>query len=200
MDPVVKKSISIIAAVFILVVMYIGSYLPYTKSSLYISTLQQISSVHSLSEFEARLSQPLDFWSPIGQEELVRNTANVAVNVVSGSTDASITKEVVRYITSYFQPILDYGKGMSFDQNLYILGALNEVAFQKTGDASYLQAAQGYFERGEQMSPNRPQFLYGLFDVYRFENNTAATKATGGKILSLWPDDQNVKAVLASLK
>ena len=60
---------------------------------------------------------------------------------------------------------------MSFGQDLYLLGAINETAYAHTGNPAYLAAAQRYYEEGVAMGPNRPQSLYGLFDVYRAEGN-----------------------------
>jgi len=47
--------------------------------------------------------------------------------------------------------------------------------------------------QGISRAPHRPQFLYGLLDVYRLQGNTAGVIDTRDKILALWPDDQRVK-------
>ncbi len=81
---------------------------------------------------------------------------------------------------------------MSSGQDLYLLGAINEMAFVRTGDPLDLQASQRYYEKGEQLGPNRPQVLYGLFDIYRAENNVSGATAIADKILANWPSDQSV--------
>ena len=53
---------------------------------------------------------------------------------------------------------------MSFGQDLYLMGAINETAYAHTGNPAYLAAAQKYYEEGVALGPNRPQSLYGLFD------------------------------------
>ncbi|HVO28649.1 MAG TPA: hypothetical protein VMT81_01550 [Candidatus Paceibacterota bacterium] len=199
MNPTAKKIIAIAISVAILSVAYYGEYLPLRKAQMFIATLQglQGNPPTSLADLENRLSVPLDYPSPIGQEELVRNTANSVLGFVQQSPDATTTDELVGFLMGYYQPILSRGRGMSFGQDLYLVGAINEVAFARTGQANFLSTAQQYYEEGEQLGPNRPQPLYGLFDVYRAEGNVTGTVAIADKILTNWPSDQSVKQALA---
>jgi hypothetical protein len=111
---------------------------------------------------------------------------------VQQSADATTTASIMSFLGKYYDPITARGKGMSFGQDLYLLGAINEMAFVRTGDRSYLQASQQYYEEGERLGPNRPQSLYGLFDVYRAEDNAAEVTTIGEKILANWPTDRNI--------
>jgi hypothetical protein len=185
-----KKIIGILASVFIMSVAYYGSYLPLQKSQSFIATLQSLSSVKSLQEFEAKLSTPLDLPSPIGQEELVRNTSNITLNLVQQNNSSGTIGEVVSYIEKYYAPIIDRGRGMSFEQNLYVLGTINEIAFIKTHNLKYLEDAHKYYDEGLTLGPTRPQFLYGMFDIYRTEGNVDGARAIKDRILSEWPGDQ----------
>lgn len=199
MNPTSKKIIAIAVSVAILAIAYYGSYLPLRKAQGFIATLQglQTTPPTSLQDLETRLAVPLNTPSPIGQEELVRNTANSVLNFVQQSPDATSTDELVGFIMGYYQPILSRGKGMSFGQDLYLVGAINEIAFAQTGQANFLSTAQQYYEEGEVLGPNRPQPLYGLFDVYRAEGNVASATAIGDKILANWPTDTTVRQALA---
>ena len=78
---------------------------------------------------------------------------------------------------------------MSFGQDVYILGMINEIAFLKTKEPKYLQAAEKYFKMGQTLGPKRPQTLYGLLDVYRMSGNIDAFKKIADQVLSQWPDD-----------
>ena len=102
------------------------------------------------------------------------------------------TATLVSYLDNYYAPIIANGKGMSFGQDLYLMGAINELAFVHTQNPAYLIAAQKYYEMGVTLGPNRPQCLYGLFDVYRAEGNVASTTAIADRILSNWPTDTSV--------
>ena len=48
---------------------------------------------------------------------------------------------------------------MSFGQDLYLEGAINELAFAGTGDPTYLAAAQHWYGEAVQLGPNRPQAI-----------------------------------------
>lgn len=199
MNPTSKKIIAIAISVAILSIAYYGSYLPLRKAQGFIATLQglQTTPPTSLQDLETRLSVPLDEPSPIGQEELVRNMANSVLSFVQQSPNATSTDELVSFMMGYYDPILARGKGMSFGQDLYLVGAVNEIAFAQTGQANFLSTAQQYYEEGEELGPNRPQPLYGLFDVYRAEGNVSGTVAIGDKILANWPTDTTVSQALA---
>lgn len=197
-DRTYQKVIGIIIVAAILGVAFYGSYLPMRKAEIFISTLQnlQTSPATSLSDLETRLSVPLNYPSPIGQEELVRNMANSVLSFVQQGGDASSTGELIGFLNQYYSPILDAGKGMSFGQDLYLEGAINEIAFAQTGNQTYLAGALKYYLEGNQLGPNRPQPLYGLFDVYRAEGDTADAVKVGTKIDQNWPTDTTIQQSL----
>ncbi len=193
-----KQVIAVVTSLLILAVAAYGSYFPMRKAEMFIATLQslQTSPVNSLNDLTARLSVPLDYPSPIGQEELVRNTANNILSFISQGADPTSTAVLVSFLNSYYDPIIARGRGMSFGQDLYLMGAINEMAYVHTGNPAYLADSQKYYEEGVELGPNRPQSLYGLFDVYRAEGNVESTTATGEKILSNWPSDTSIAGSL----
>ena len=195
-----KQVIAVILTVAILAVAWWGSYAPMRKAEMFISTLQGLQSTpaSSLQDLENRLSAPLDAPSPIGQEELVRNMANNILSFVQRSNDASTTAALITFLHGYFDPIIANGKGMSFGQDLYLMGAIEEAAFVRTGNPQYLADAQKYYETAVQLGPNRPQALYGLFDIYRFEGNVQGAIGIAQKITTLWPTDTNIQQGLAA--
>ena len=196
------RTYKITAAVIIVAIIFgvtaYGSYMPMRKAQMFISTLQglQTSPATSLNDLETRLSTPLDYPSPIGQEELVRNMANSVLAFVQQAPDASSTAALIGFLDGYYNPILNSGKGMSFGQDVYLEGAINEIAFAETGSQTYLAAATKWYQEANQLGPNRPQALYGLFDVYRAANNTTDTIATGQHILANWPSDIRIQQAL----
>lgn len=199
MDNTVKKVIGIILVALILGVAAYGTYLPMRKAQMFIATLQglQTQPVSSLNDLESRLTPSLEYPSPIGQEELVRNFANSVLSFVQQGGNATSTKELVGFLNSYFNPILEGGRGMSFGQDLYLEGAINEMAFAQTGDSSYLVNAKQYYLEGNAIGPDRPQPLYGLFDVYRALGDATDTVMIANKILANWPADTRIKDGLA---
>ncbi len=202
MDRTVKGTIATALAIIILAVAAYGSYLPLRKAELFINTLGSFQSQPptSLQDFEGRLAAPLDYPSPIGQEELVRNTANSVLGLLQrGVGSTSTVAAIVGFVQSYYDPIIARGKGMSFGQDVYLEGAMNELAFAGTEDTSFLNAAKQYYLEGLALGPNRPQTLYGLFGLYRASGDTTDAIAIGQKILSNWPSDASVQAALGSM-
>ncbi len=199
MDSTVRKVIAVVLGAFVVGVGIYGSYLPLRKAQTFISTLQSLQSspASSLSELESRISIPIEYPSPIGQEELVRNVANSVLSFVQRSQDATTTANLIGFLHTYYDPILDQGSGMSFGQDVYLMGAINEIAFAGTGDPHYLLDAQKYYSEGNQLGPNRPQPLYGLFDVYRAEGNVTGTVMIANKIHTNWPGDTRIQQSLA---
>jgi hypothetical protein len=196
-----KKTIAVIAAAFILGVSYWGNYLPLRKSQAFIQAVRTTGSARTLEEFTAIMSVPLDSPSPIGQPELVRNMANTVTNVLRGQAgrDPRLVEALVGYVNHYYQPLLSQPRGMSFGQDLYILGFMNQVAFAQTGDPKYLEQAREHFGMAHRLAPRRPQPLYGLLDLARLAGDRAEAERISGIILGYWPEDPLVRQVLDSL-
>jgi hypothetical protein len=199
MDRTLKGTIAVVISAFILFVAVYGSYMPMRKAQMFIGTLQsfQAQPPTSLQDLENRISVSLDYPSPIGQEELVRNTANSVLSLIQRGTDATTTAALINFLDGYYDPIIAQGRGMSFGQDVYLEGAVNEIAFVRTGDPSYLGKSLQYYRQGNALGPNRPQPLYGLFDVYRTIGDVTDTQATAQKILTNWPMDQSIPGALA---
>jgi len=199
MDRTLKGTIAVVISAFILFVAVYGSYMPMRKAQMFIGTLQsfQAQPPTSLQDLENRISVSLDYPSPIGQEELVRNTANSVLSLIQRGTDATTTAALINFLDGYYDPIIAQGRGMSFGQDVYLEGAVNEIAFVRTGDPSYLGRSLQYYRQGNALGPNRPQPLYGLFDVYRTIGDVTDTQATAQKILTNWPMDQSIPGALA---
>lgn len=178
-----------------------GNYLPWTKSVSFINAMRSLDSVNSLSGFETTISQPLDIPSPIGQEELVRNVASTIAGFLRQSNATNdLMKEAILYLNKYYQPVLDRHRGMSFEQDLFLNGLINETAFFKTKDPQYLVNSQKYYEEGFGLGPKRPQFLYGLLDIYQIEGQKDRAETMGEQIVSQWPDDGRTKLILSRLE
>ena len=192
MNPDIKKAIAVSAAIFILLVAYYGSYLPMRKSTIFIDTMQSSYKIKTISDFESMFSVPLDYASPIGQEELVRSMANTINGSIQNVADPKALNELVNYAEKYYAPIVARNKGMSFGQDIYLLGVMNEVAFLKTKEPKYLQAAEKYFKMELALGPKRPQGLYGLLDVYRIGGNIDEFKKIASQVLSQWPSDTRI--------
>jgi len=183
-----KKIAAVLASFALLGAAYYGSYLPYKKSRAFIAALMKTPKTSSVAEYTALFSEALAVKSPIGKEEIVRSIANNLLGGLQQTDNPNVIAEIIAYVHSIYDPIIARGKGMSFMQNLYILGVMHEAAFVKTNDSRYLDAALDYFNRGFEVAPKRPQFLFGLFDVYRFRKDNKKAEDIARLIVAQWPD------------
>lgn len=197
-----KKIIAVVSSLALLWAIYYGSYLPFKKSQSFIDVLRNMANMTSIEEIESSFSAVFAVPSPIGQEELVRHFANIALQTAqqSGRDNPELTKRLVAYLENAYDPIIGRGRGMSFNQNLFLLGAINHVAFVQTQEKVYLDRAIELFEEGRSRSPHRPQFLYQLFDVYRLAGDQEKASEVGEKIIELWPNDTRIKSQLDELR
>lgn len=200
MNPILKKILASLGVILLAFIAYYGSYLPMRKSQIYISTVRSMGGARSVDEFIKLFDIPFNIPSPIGQEELVRNLTTEITGFVSrGASAVEVEKDLVAYAERRFEPIIARGRGMSFEQNLYILGTLHLIMFQHTKDINELNVSERYFTKGLELGPRRPQFLYGMFDVKRMRGDLLGAKETVEKIISLWPADARMKMYLSEL-
>ena len=193
-----KKFVAIAASILLVVIAYYGSYLPLKKSGLHIKATRDLSGTLSVGDFQDRLSIALNAPSPIGREELVRQAASMSLNILKNvQGQPMVVSSLVSFVEKNYEPLIARGHGLSFGQDIYLLGVINEVAFLNTNDPKYLESAKRYFLTALEIGPTRTQPLYGLFDVYRAEGNLEELKKIVDQILEQWPDDENVRRIYA---
>ncbi len=197
-NPLTRKISAVVVSVLILFLAYYGNFLPMVKSQTLISTMQNLRSINSVSQLSSAFAASFNIPSPIGQEESVRSSGNVVLGVIQQTDRPDVISDLMNFMETSYRPIVEYGRGMSFEQNLYILGTLNELSFVKTKDIKYFNAAKKYYSQGLTLGPKRPQFLYGMFDIYRMEGNVDGSKRIADQILAQWPDDFRTKSALDS--
>jgi hypothetical protein len=197
----IKAGIAIALSALIAVAGFYGNYLPFRKSQLYIQSTREAQGAKTLVDFEKAMSLSLDAASPIGQNELVRNVAGMILSIIGGAEgNTPLVDASLKYITDYYAPIIERDRGLSFEQDLYILGLLHQKAFVITRNVSYLESAIAYYEKGYARGPKRPQSLYGLFDVYRMTGNVAQVDRVASQILEQWPNDDAIRNAYEKFK
>ena len=119
------------------------------------------------------------------------------MSAVGGSANnPKVIEELIKFISEYYDPIIQSGRGMSSGQNVFVMGSINQLAGVRTKDPRYFEAAKRYYLRGLESAPIRPQYLYGLFDVYRNGGDIENAKLIGERILSIWPTDDRLQKIL----
>jgi len=192
MSSAVKRLIAIIASALLLGVAYYGSYLPMKKSQAFIKGMRAMGNVQTIGEFQTLFTEILAIPSPIGQEELVRHLTSSVAPFLGNEKNTAVVPTIVQFIEDQYRSIMGRGTGMSFTQNIFVLATMYQTAFVRTSDVRYLEAAQQNYLRGLELAPRRPQFLYGVFDVYRMAGDVQGVLDTKAKIMELWPDDERI--------
>jgi len=179
-----------------------GSVLPYRKAGLYAVVSNRVSQGVTLEQFKDLSSFMIDAPSPIGKDEGVKMLVSQTINAIMQTENIprDVIDDLLRFSEQYFVPIFEKGVSGNFAQNFVLVGAMYQSAGLATGDRSYFEEAKNYYEEGLIYSPNRPQLLYGLFDVYVALGDSASAKKTGEQILTLWPEDAVMKERLKELQ
>lgn len=196
MNPAITKTTSIFIVIIIIFVAYYGSYLPFQKSKTFIKTMRTLGSSASIQDFKKSTSIPLDFKSPIGQEELVQQLASLTLNIAQSTDNPQVIKELIEHLENYYQPLLKKNRSIGVSQSLYVLGSINELAFLKTQDRAYFDSAKKYFLKALEFGPRRPQSLYGVFDIFRLEGNVVEATRVAETITNQWPADEKTRVLL----
>lgn len=183
----------IIIALIILAVLLIvfGAILPWKKSQLYINTLTDMQSGRSYTteQFKDRTGKVINFYSPIGQEEVVKFLSSEILIVVY---QKGFSEQASRFLVGYMDKYL-------FKNNvrhLLMNGDLHKILWINFGNEEDFKKAEEYFKKAYEIGPNLPPVLYDLFELYRFKGDGENMKKIGEEILKYWPDDEGVSKLL----
>ena len=98
-----------------------------------------------------------------------------------------VVEELVKFVASYVEPAVAKGSGAGFVQYHYVMGSLYARMGLQHKDVAYLEKAERLFKDGLVLSPTRPQFYYGLFDIYNQGGRQKDAEVIAQKILEYWP-------------
>lgn len=193
-----KRIIGVSVAAIALAVLICGTYLPYRKSKLFIAAIGQGSEATSLDEFLAPYMSALNSPSPYGQDEMARNFAGTVSGVVSGAgkTNDAVVRALGLVLDQYTLPVLERQSALASTQTFYVTGTAYRNLFDATGDPIYRERSRAILLAGLDLSPDRPQLLYSLFDDARFNDDQEAKQRYGKKIMELWPEDTRIPEIL----
>lgn len=195
----IKIIIAFIITILILTSFYFGAYLPLQKSQMHINAIFSLQSgkVRTFDDFNNLFDSVLDFYSPVGQDEITQYYLGILLNIINQQSDKNIIDVLARQAENRMEPILKAGKGFNFNQNLYTLGSIYKITALKFRDLGYYQKAVNIFNDGLKYSPNRLIFLRGLFDLYSANaDDKEKTLEIGKTILKYYPNEKKVTEYL----
>jgi len=175
-----------------------GSILPLIKSQSYISALTDLQSakIHSVDQFKQEFGAVLDFYSPIGQEEVVKFLSeNIMEMMINEAQQTGKLGPVAPALVSFVEPYL-------FQNNVrHVLFAAEayKILWEASGSKDYFMKSQDYYQKAYAIGPKLPPVLYGMFNLYGLVGDKADAEKVGEIILQYWPDDKNVENIVKSL-
>lgn len=203
MSETTKRLIAGGVTLFAVIILIYGTYLPFRKSRLFITALQSTGSATSLDTFLGPFMTALDASSPIGQEELVRNFANTIDSVVRGAkagSDETLVRALGAILDQYAEPVVERRSGLSQAQTFYAVASTYRDVDANDGAKNFRDREIALFKRGIELSPDRPQFLYGLLDYELNYGSNAQARIYAERVRELWPADENIDRVIRGLQ
>ena len=189
MNFLIKKIVIVIIIVIVLSGIFFGSILPLMKSRRFISSLNSIQFIKTIKEFKVNFDRPLKFYSPIGDEEIVKFLSG---NIFSAIAQREQSEATARELILYIEPYM-------FKNNVRHLLTLSQMYFvlwQKSGQEDDFIKAENYFRQALAIGPKLPPVLYTLFDLYQAKGDREKIKEIGEIILKYWPEDEKIEKYL----
>ncbi|MBN2197935.1 hypothetical protein JW698_01960 [Candidatus Wolfebacteria bacterium] len=187
-----KQILLLTLIVLVIWAIIFGSYLPLIKSRRFISALGSLSLIKTIEQFKTFFNRSLNFYSPIGDEEV---TKFLVSDILSFVSDDNQSESGSRMLVDYIEPRIfqdDVRHLLAMAQIYWILWekyGYNEADFEK---------AENYFKKAYVIGPKLPPVLYGMFDFYKAKGDVVTAKEIGEEILNYWPNDEEIENYINS--
>ena len=191
MSRLLRQILSILVVALLAVLLFYASYLPMRKAQLYIRGLSSTSLIRSWDDFTGTFNPGLSAPAPYGQDELLKNFGGSIITSLIDSAAKEqpiVAKAATNYYMQYAAPLLERERGVSFVQLVQSSASVFHHAYVMTSDETYALETEKLYKYGLTLSPDRAQFVYGLFDIYRDMHRYNEAYPLGLKILDLWAD------------
>lgn len=155
---IIKQFILVAFIILVILSIIFGSILPLIKSQSYISTLIDLQSakIRSVDQFKQEFGSVLDFYSPIGQEEIVKFLSeNIMEMMINEAQQTGKLGPVAPALISFVEPYL-------FQDNVrHILFAAEayKTLWQATGNKDYFIKTYDYYQKAYAIGPKLPRFF-----------------------------------------
>ena len=183
-----KQPIIVILIALALFSAYFGAYLPFARGRMYIAALGAAQSTRTLDEFKKIFDRPLNFYSPIGDEEIAKFLGMDILNALVQARPEELNRALVEYIEPY----------MAKDnaRHLIILGQMYSILWKEYGHEKDYLKSEKYQRKILEIGSNLPPALYGLLEIYQMSGDDVKLKEIASEIVKYWPQDEGVQKVL----
>ncbi|HXF44193.1 MAG TPA: hypothetical protein VNK70_01885 [Candidatus Paceibacterota bacterium] len=194
MAKIFKKFVIVVIIAVAVTGWWFGAYLPFQKSKMFIEVIRSGSVIKTVDMLEQRFDAVLGFPSPIGKDEVVGFFADQMVSVLGTKPPKEIGTRLIAYTEDRVRGVLENPRSPELTKVLLKMASLNELGWVVYQNEVYFRAAEKYLYQCLEVSPNRPQCLYGLFNIYANSGLKAEAKAVGEKIIGFWPEDKVMRS------
>ena len=185
---IIKQFIIIIGIILAILSIYFGSILPLQKSRSFINSISQLGLAKNIGEVKKILGSALDFYSPVGQEEIVRFIGSQMAGIINPQQQEQVMRELVSYIEQYIFK--------NNSKHLLTMALSYERLFLSYKNPEDLEKTKNYYQKVLALSQKSPQALYGLFGIYQAQKDYDNAKKISEIILKYWPNDEKIKKII----
>lgn len=196
-----KKIMAIGIITFSLMFFWMGSIIPFKKGMLFIRASSSVWLENATYNQVGRAYfNLLNYHSPVGQTESAVDLANAAEIIITNSKELpkEVAKEFIRMTDYYLGNEITLSAG-NYGKNLFSYAKLYFTAGIRFQDEDWLKKSESLYLYGIKLSPNRPEFLRGLFDIYLTKKDKEKAIEVGKIILKNWPDEKIVEQKMLEL-
>ena len=188
----IKQFIVVMLIILVILSIVFGAILPWMKSRLYINALVNMQSgrTYTTEQFESQMGNVFNFYSPAGQEEIIKFFSSDILNVIN---QQNFSEPTSRFLVNYM------GKYLFEDnvRHLIMGGAFYKTLWQNSGNEEDFKKSEEYFKKAYSIGPKLPPVLYNLLDLYRLRDDRENMEKIGEEILRYWPDDVGIKQAIS---
>lgn len=193
MKLIAKKIIIVIVIAIISSAVYFGAYLPFKKARAFIAIGRSLQKVRSVEELQSKFDRVLNIKTSVAHDEVLSFFADQMAGIIRSGPPKPIGQALIDYTINRITPVLENEASPELTKMLLKAAIVYQTGWLLYGDEKYFQQAEFYLLQGLEKSPNRPQFLYGLFDLYSAKKENAKALGIGETIIRLWPKDSYIK-------
>lgn len=164
---------------------YFGSYLPFNKAKGYIYFTSSLSQIKTLEQFKELGNSVIDYYSPVGQEEVARFMSRDIENMVRNPNQS---QQISEALVKFIEPNMSK-KNV---RHLITMGEIYAVVWERYRNEDSFNKAVFYYTEALKIGPNLPPVIYPLFDLYRAHGDQQKMAEIKNKILTLWPEEKRL--------
>ena len=148
----------------------------------------------AIEQFKNIFTAMLTAAKPVGETEVLLRLISSTDQIIKDGASLASSEDLLRFSERYTRPVFDSVAADRYVDTrlLWALAALYTDAGRTLHNQDNLDRAEYLYRFGLRLAPRRPEFLYGLFDFYVYENRRKEAEMLGNDILRYWPFEKEI--------